>query len=224
MHVMRLVVADTTLFQTLRIRSTHMDGSDADLAAMLAFIDANADGVSPTEGSEGDQYQLPVAPELPAVFLQLSVAQEPPKTPNHKSHNGKRSTKRSRPANYNSNRARSEQRRELPELRDQVQELEQTLAALHSARIDFSESSSKKCKSSDGSASGGAGSKQEQVWKELAARQLEQRTTSETERRRLHRGVDIQQKVISRLQQLAFCKAMGKVRRLDFMLLMVGLR
>lgn len=120
--------------------------------------------------------------------------------------------KRRRPADYNSNRARDELRKELAVLRGQVQELERVLSALQAAKLDATR---RKCKKIVGRDRENAVSEREaRVWKELIVRQIEQRTTAEGEQKELKRMIKSQEKIIAELQHLVYCKATGKVRPL----------
>lgn len=199
-----------------------MDTDGVDLAEVLAFVDAcDADSLQ-IEHSEDDQGLLEGAAAVPGVFLRppevpevLGNPQNTPKTVvnqhnvSWKEGQKKRPTaKRRRPADYNPNRAREEQRKELGALRDQVQILEQTLTLLHSTKSEVPGTNNRK-KAGDGDASGRE--KEKQVWKELAVRQIELHAAAESEHKRLQSEVQVQKRIIAELQHLIACKATEKV-------------
>ncbi|EGZ08857.1 hypothetical protein PHYSODRAFT_524263 [Phytophthora sojae] len=89
-----------------------------------------------------------------------------------------------RPLNYNPNRARDEQRKELLYLREKVVEMEQELKALQSTLSTSS------------------GFRAPDVWKDMASHQLEQRLKSERENRRLKAVLEGQIKIGKSLAKL----------------------
>lgn len=126
--------------------------------------------------------------------------------------------KRSRPPQYDSNFARNKLRMELLGLRDQAQELEQRLVALRAAQGIGVECNSEQGKlvselepNQVSEESRKTGEWRKGVWQELALRQIEHRTVSESENMKLKRMVETQKKLIAELKSLVFSRVAGKV-------------
>lgn len=115
--------------------------------------------------------------------------------------------------NYNPNRAREEEKRELLYLRSKVVELEDRLEALQEAKRakervlalenggpELRVTSSKRARN---------------VWEEMASHQLEQRLQSERENRHLKAVLEAQIKIAKGLEKLLQSRATAKVWRTD---------
>lgn len=192
-----------------------MSDEEADLTEVLAFVDACEAEFRPVEHLEDDQELLEGVELVPSVYSSSGTPGSLNCTAisNWKSQCGEggRRRKYKRPTDYNPNRARKEQLKELVALRDEVLELEQKVAALRSVTHKNSGFSSKKQRRQDSDDEDGR-EREKQVWRELMVRQIEQRTAAEGERKKLQREVEMQKKLIAELQQLAFCKAAEKVK------------
>ncbi|KAF4319408.1 hypothetical protein JM18_002920 [Phytophthora kernoviae] len=115
--------------------------------------------------------------------------------------------KRNKALNYNPNRAREQQRKELLYLRDKVVEMERKLTALQGIRrTNAIESEDKKneVERDDDPQEFSTASRLEtpSVWKEMASHQLEQRLKSERENRRLKVVLEGQIKIGRSLEKL----------------------
>lgn len=192
---------------------------DSAFAEVLALVDACAAAFVPHELQNVERDSLQVAVASPAQLSRLSEAskmlrrvQKGPKTV--KNAKSSRSTRQKpvkqpkgrRPAGYNPNQAREKQRNEILSLRAQVEELEKVQSTLRSAVVEVSGSSN------GNKSGGGAKKREEQVWKELAVRQIEQQALAENEGKRLQEKIEIQEKIVAKLQQF-FSKASSKVQQ-----------
>jgi len=127
---------------------------------------------------------------------------------------GANGTKRRASTKNHRNGAREERLRELRQLRSRVVEMEQQLQALQVTQTNRQRRRVGHAAVSDeierrrGTPAAAAA-----VWKDLAARQLEQRLTSEGENRRLKMMVERQQKVTRALEKVLQSRATKEVRR-----------
>ncbi|KAF4034247.1 hypothetical protein GN244_ATG13783 [Phytophthora infestans] len=135
---------------------------------------------------------LPSPTELALVETQAEV----PATEISAERKVKKASKSKRPLNYNPNRAREHQRKELLYLREKVVEMEQELNALQSTRRPkrFSDVEGNN-EIDEGDVAVSRGFKASEVWKEMASHQLEQRLKSERENRRLKAVLEGQIKI-----------------------------
>ncbi|KAF4138849.1 hypothetical protein GN958_ATG11968 [Phytophthora infestans] len=143
--------------------------------------------------------RLPSPTELALVETQAEV----PATEISAERKVKKASKSKRPLNYNPNRAREHQRKELLYLREKVVEMEQELNALQSTRRPkrFSDVEGNN-EIDEGDVAVSRGSKAPEVWKEMASHQLEQRLKSERENRRLKAVLEGQIKIGKSLAKL----------------------
>lgn len=174
---------------------------------------------SSDEPRPADAQQLALKPDPPHVIEEL-VADEGDSSGGSGA-NGSRSSSLKRRASVKNHRngAREERLRELRLLRSRVVELEQQLQALQithknrQRRRVHHASSSRSADDKIEPRRRNALAEAAAVWRELAARQLEQRLASEGENRRLKVMVERQQKVTRALEKVLQSRATKEVRR-----------
>jgi len=152
-------------------------GGDGDLSARQAALDAECSSMLPSSGASE------------------SVDDDPRDSVKAKPVEKKRTRKR--PADYNPNRAREEQRKEVRALRSEVGSLEEQLAVLDEARprhCGAVASGLHHVDESDSIASN--------VWKALAERQLQKRVASTSENVRLKAALQANQAMIARVSRI----------------------
>ncbi|KUF89125.1 Cytochrome P450 86A2 [Phytophthora nicotianae] len=153
------------------------------------------DDVALTRALDG----LPSPTELALVETQT----EAPAAKTSAKTKARKVSKPKRPLNYNPNRAREQQRKELLYLREKVVEMEQELNALQSTRRPKTLTEVEGDKQEDERENVAlAGFNAPEVWKEMASHQLEQRLKSERENRRLKAVLEGQIKIGKSLAKL----------------------
>ncbi|OWZ11718.1 hypothetical protein PHMEG_00015222 [Phytophthora megakarya] len=164
--------------------------------AALQFVDSYVEPDSTEQSTDAALTLaldgLPSPSELTLIESESEVSA--PKTPAPKA---KKCAKTTKKLNYNPNRAREQQRKELLYLREKVVEMEQELNALQSTRrvlIPSNEETEQVTVSTTFQTS--------EVWKEMAGHQLEQRLKSERENRRLKAVLEGQIKIGKSLAKL----------------------
>lgn len=173
-----------------------MSESEADLEALLAFLDASEAPTTLSEGSSGSQdgcRALLLSAETGNVSVS-SGAKKKRKNPNH---------------------ARSELHKELMRLRTEAQKLQGTLRALELAQQQITGGGGTSTALSMGKVGNRGRAKEMAVWREIAARQMAHVTAGQDENKALKIMIQMQEKQIEALQGLVFSKVNAKVGRLQ---------
>ncbi|KAG3150202.1 hypothetical protein PC128_g23259 [Phytophthora cactorum] len=166
---------------------------DAALALALDGLPSPTElALAESQDDARDSLLLPALPQISAPAAKTS--------PKSKATKG---SKPKRPLNYNPNRAREQQRKELLYLREKVVEMEQELKALQGTRrpktLTEVEGNNEEDEGEDALSTG---FKAPEVWKDMASHQLEQRLKSERENRRLKAVLEGQIKIGKSLAKL----------------------
>ncbi|KAG7375121.1 hypothetical protein PHYPSEUDO_003653, partial [Phytophthora pseudosyringae] len=184
--------------------------------AALHFVDeyaASSESAASAEPPNDDDAALALALDsLPSPTELALAATEPdaveavPAAKTTAKTTTKKISKPKRQLNYNPNRAREQQRKELLYLREKVVEMEQELNALQGSRRPKSltevEMEGNKNQEEGREVVVSSGFKAPEVWKEMAGHQLEQRLKSERENRRLKAVLEGQIKIGKSLAKL----------------------